>query len=81
VLVLRARRILALIIERNIRNLVTQEERKMVTLKEELKEAKINLYRLILCKQSPNESEINIGYELSKDKDIQEVLDKVQEVH
>jgi len=51
----------------------------MATLKEELREAKIILYRLILCKQSPTESEINIGYELAKDQDVQEVLDKVKD--
>lgn len=43
---------------------------------ETIAQAKINLYSLLLKKKVLTDSEINIAYELSKDKDIQDVLDK-----
>jgi hypothetical protein len=48
--------------------------------KEELFLAKCKLYRLLLMKPSDlwTESEVNVGYELSKDLQIQELLERMK---
>ena len=41
-----------------------------------IKEAKKNLYGLLLSLSNPTDAEINIMYELSMDSDIREILEE-----
>jgi hypothetical protein len=44
----------------------------------ELIESKKKLYRLLLKSPNPTDKEVDIMYELSKDKDIQELINRLR---